>query len=232
LLGLERTLFTSGARCIIANSAMVKGEILARFGTPPERVHVVHNGVPAWRHERGLRERTRALLGFAGDDYIVLFAGSGWERKGLRFALEAARALPGATLLVAGRGKRRGLPKCENARFLGPQNPQEMRALFAAADAFVLPTLYEPFSNACLEALSAGLPVITTAANGFSEIIESGVEGETIADPADTTSLRTALTAWADPTKREAIRAQLLAKGARYSIEANVAQTVRIIEAL
>ena len=229
LLALETTLFTSGAKRIVANSAMVRKEIADRFGTPPERLHVVHNGVPAWRDVPGLREETRTKLGLAEGQYTLLFAGSGWERKGLRFALKAVSLLPGATLLVAGRGKRRGLPKCANARFLGPQRPEEMRALLAAADAFVLPTLYEPFSNACLEALAAGLPVITTQANGFAEITEPGVEGEVVAAPEDATALSAALAAWSDPDRRAAIRPRLLEKGARYSIEANVASTLEIL---
>ncbi len=227
LLALERALFTGGARAIIANSRMVKDEITAHFGTAAERIHVVHNGVPAWSAEPGERARKRAELGLNEGDYAVLFAGSGWERKGLRYAIAAMDSVPG-TLLIAGRGKTRA--RSERARFLGPQDRSAMHALLAAADAFVLPTLYEPFSNACLEALAAGLPVITTRANGFAEIIEPGVEGEVIADPADTAALARALAAWADPAKRAAIRAQLLGKGAAYSIEANVRRTLEVIE--
>ena len=54
-----------------------------------------------------------------------------------------------------------------------------MPALYAAVDVFVLPTIYDPFSNACLEALAAGLPVLTTTANGFAEILTPGVTGDT-----------------------------------------------------
>ena len=70
-------------------------------------------------------------------------------------------------------------------RFLGPVS--DMAACYAAADVFVAPTLYDPFSNACLEALAAGLPVLTTPANGFSEILTPGRDGEVIASPADPT---------------------------------------------
>lgn len=230
VLALEKALFTGGARRIIANSAMVKGEIIERFGTPPERIAVVHNGVPAWRDEPGLREQTRTHLGLENGQYAVLFAGSGWERKGLRFALEAMRSVPNGTLLVAGRGKRRGLPKCEAARFLGPQSAEEMRGLLAAADAFVLPTLYEPFSNACLEAAAAGLPVITTTANGFAEILERGKDGDVLADPHEIPALASALNGWSDPSRRAAIRAHLLEKGARYSVEENLRGTLAILE--
>jgi UDP-glucose:(heptosyl)LPS alpha-1,3-glucosyltransferase len=227
---MERVLFTVGARTIIANSAMVKNEIIERYGTPAGRIHVVHNGVPAWRGEPALREETRARLGLAENDYALLFAGSGWERKGLGFALEAARRVPGAKLFVAGRGKRRGLPKCDSATFLGPQSGAEMRALFSAVDVFVLPTLYDPFSNACLEALAAGLPVITTSANGFAEIVEPGVEGEILPEPADIPALVAAIAKWSDATRRQSIRGRLIAKGVDFGIEHNLQLTLEIIE--
>ena len=227
LLRLERALFTGGARRIVANSQMVKDEIIARFGTPAARIEVIYNGVPA-SASPGNRSEIRAALGLRDSDYAVLFAGTGWERKGLRQAIAAVDALPGATLLVAGRGKSRGLPRSERVRFLGPQSRAEMTRLLAAADVFVLPTIYEPFSNACLEALAVGLPVITTTANGFAEIIEAGVEGEVVA-PGDVPALTAALASWADAGRRAAVRGRLLAKGAQFSIETNVTRTLEFI---
>lgn len=227
LVRLERALFTGGARRIIANSQMVKDEIIARFGTPAQRIEVIYNGVPA-NAPSANRAEVRAALGLRDGDYTVLFAGSGWERKGLRHAIAAVDALPGATLFVAGRGKTRGLPRSERVRFLGPQSRAEMTRLLAAADVFALPTIYEPLSNACLEALAAGLPVITTTANGFAEIIESGIEGEIVA-PGDVPALTAALSRWADARRRTEIRERLLAKGAQFSIEANVARTLEFI---
>ena len=62
--------------------------------------------------------------------------------------------LDSAKLLVAGRGPADRYP-CDNAQFLGPVS--DIASLFAAADVLVAPTWYDPFSNACLEALAAGL---------------------------------------------------------------------------
>ncbi len=223
LVELERTLFTGGAKRIIANSALVRSEIIERFQTPADRIALVHNGIPAWREEPGARQRGRKRLGIAEERFVVLFTGSGWERKGLRFAIAA---LPhDATLLVAGAGKKRGLPDAEHVHFLGAQSRAEVNELLAVADAFILPTLYEPFSNACLEALAAGLPVITTTANGFAEIIQPGVEGDVV-EPGEIASLRSALERWREPERRQAIRAQLIEKGAQFSIEANVQATL------
>ncbi len=231
LLELEDRLFRGGGtERVIVNSKMVGDEIVRHFDYPPERIHVVHNGVPPFTVPPEAREQTRRELGLRDEDFAVLFAGSGWERKGLRFAIEAMNAahLPNATLLVAGRGKERGLPRSERVRFLGPV--KDMPRYLAAADAFLLPTLYDPFSNACLEALAAGLPVITTAHNGFAEIIEPGVEGTVVAQPDDIAALATALEKWSDSARRTAIRPRLLALGAQFSIAENVRQTLGIIE--
>ena len=174
-LALEKSLFAKGgARRVIANSRMVKEEIVRFYGYPAEKIDVVHNGVPLQSLQRNEddRAKTREACGLGKDDIAVLFAGSGWERKGLRFAIEAIeRQEKRMTLLVAGRGESRRF-KSGRVKFLGVV--REMPALYAAADIFLLPTIYDPFSNACLEALAAGLPVVTTRANGFSEIIEPG----------------------------------------------------------
>jgi UDP-glucose:(heptosyl)LPS alpha-1,3-glucosyltransferase len=231
ILELECALFTGGARRVIANSQMVKDEILRLFGTPDDHVHVVHNGVPPIAEEPGAREKVRDELGLGPADFVALFAGSGWERKGLRDAVAAVNRLKTpATLLVAGRDELRGRPASGRVRLLGAVPGRRMRSIFAAADVFVLPTRYDPFSNACLEAMAAGLPVITTTANGFAEILERGVEGEVV-EPGQVAALRTALEAWADPMRREQVRPRLLAKAAEYSMERNLERTLEVIGA-
>ncbi len=231
ILALEKRLLSpDGARLVIANSRMVRAEIEAHFGYPAERIHVVHNGVPPFDPSIGARAQTRSELELSEDAFVVLFTGSGWERKGLRFAIQAMNTapLPHTTLLVAGRGSQRGLPRSDRVRFLGAV--KDVPRYLAAADAFILPTLYEPFSNACLEALAAGLPVITTVHNGFAEIIAPGVEGEVVAEPDDIAALAAALEKWSDPTRRAAIRPRLVALGAQHSIAENVRQTLALIE--
>ena len=231
ILELECALFTGSARRIIANSQLVKDEIIAHFGTPADHIHVIHNGVPAASAEARPREIVREELGIPAGEFVAIFVGSGWERKGLRHAISAVNALKiPATLLVAGRGDSRGLPASSRVSFLGPLANPQLASLLAAADVFVLPTLYDPFSNACIEALAAGLPVITTNANGFSEIIEVGVEGEAVA-PGDVDALTAALAAWADPQRRENVRPRLLKKAAQHSVGQNLARTLEVITA-
>lgn len=242
LLALERRLFAhGGARRIVANSRLVLAEIENHYETPPERLEVIYNGLPA-EYFRIVtfedRDRSRAVLGLAPDDYAILFVGTGWVRKGLPHLLRAFARLPAVprpVLLVAGHGNPRpyllGLTAAvrDRIRFLGPV--KDVRSLYAAADVFVAPTLYDPFANACLEALAAGLPVLTTNANGFAEIIGWGIHGEVVhaSDPADGVELARQLAAWSDPNRRAHAR-PLCAELARgFTIEKNVEETLKAI---
>jgi UDP-glucose:(heptosyl)LPS alpha-1,3-glucosyltransferase len=156
-----------------------------------------------------------------------LFAGSGWGRNGLRYAIQAVRGLPSVQLIVAGSGKKPSNPP-KNVVFLGPID--DMSQAFLAADVFVLPTIYDPFSNACLEALSFGLPVITTTANGFSEIIIPGIHGETIDRPNNVDALRAAIESWSDPEKRSQASNACKGLAAQYPMERNVQETVQVLK--
>src|SRR5207249_1340349 len=93
-------------------------------------------------------------------------------------------------LLVAGRGSERSY-KSKRVQFLGEL--ADIVRIYSTADIFILPTIYDPFSNACLEALACGLPVITTRFNGFSQIIENGINVSIIDDPTNLTGLRDAI---------------------------------------
>lgn len=229
-IALEKSLFAKGgARRVIANSKMVRDEVVRFYGFPAEKIDLVHNGVPVAAFRRGeeSRRKTRETLGLGTDDVAVLFAGSGWERKGLRFAIDAIEQSPRQmSLLVAGRGEE-GKIKSARVRFLGVV--QDMPALYGAADIFLLPTIYDPFSNACLEALAAGLPVVTTRANGFSEIIQTGVHGTVLDDPRNIDPICEALRLWSDGVRREQARAGIGALADRFDISVNVARTLEIL---
>jgi len=235
-LALEESLFAKGgASRVIANSRMVKDEIVHLHGFPNERIEVVYNGVPleALRRGRESRAKIRETLGLKPDDIAVLFAGSGWERKGLRFAIEAIVAIEAIEksgkqmrLLVAGRGDGK-MSASARVRYLGVV--QDMPALYGAADIFLLPTIYDPFSNACLEALAAGLPVVTTRANGFSEIMETGVHGTVLDDPRNTDAISQALLLWSDSARREQASLGIRELADRFDISANVSRTLEIL---
>ena len=225
ILRLEEALFRKqGADRVIANSQMVKNEIIEFYDYPAERIDLIYTGVPLeiFSHAEVRRLEQRRALNLSEGDVALLFAGSGWERKGLREAIAACRDLK-LRLLVAGRGDERKF-KAPNVQFLGVV--RDMPALYAAADIFILPTFYDPFSNACLEALASGLPVITTRDNGFSEIIEDGVHGSIVDRATNTAALSDAIKFWCDAAAREKARPEIIARASQFDISKNVEQTL------
>ena len=215
LIGLERHLFRGGCRRIIANSRMVQEEILRYYGAAPPVVRMIYTGVDLARfhpdHTGTARAALRGRMGVGLEDPVILFAGSGFERKGLRFLLQAARRMQGTRGLkiwVLGKGnldRYRGMVErlgiLDRVYFAGAVADPEhwMRA----ADLFALPTIYDPFSNACLEAMASGLPVITTRANGIAEIMEEWRTGAVVADPRDVADLADCMLELLDPARRE-----------------------------
>jgi UDP-glucose:(heptosyl)LPS alpha-1,3-glucosyltransferase len=231
ILHLEEALLANrGALRVIVNSEMVKTEIVDLYGYPADKIDIVRNGVPLeqFSFDPKLREESRDQLKVKPDEIALLFAGSGWERKGLRFAI-AAMALCGnrkMRLLVAGRGNQHSY-KSKHVQFLG-EVPYPVRT-YSAADIFILPTIYDPFSNACLEALACGLPVITTRSNGFSEIIEHGVHGSIVDFANNVAGLRDAIQFWSEAARRAAVRSTNMQRAAQFDISVNVARTLEIL---
>jgi UDP-glucose:(heptosyl)LPS alpha-1,3-glucosyltransferase len=226
IVALEQEVFDpANTRAVIANSRMVRDEILARYSYPADRIAVVYNGITPPQPGTD-RKTARQRFGIDPDSFCPLFLGTGWDRKGLPTALRAAEMMENTQLLVAGRGPA-DLYRSRNALFAGPV--REVPDLFDAADLLVLPTWYDPFSNACLEALAAGLPVITTTANGFSEIIQPGVHGEVI-EPGDALACAEAMEAWRCRDRLANANAACRALAAEYSMERNAAETLSILE--
>jgi len=239
IIAMERKLFAPQvSTLVIANSAMVAQEIERYFLFPKAQVRVIPNGVPPVKtltqeEHRGARE----IFGMGEREFVILFVGSGWRRKGLEIAMEAVERISTQQahdrpmrLYVAGRGRMSSAPS-KTVCFLGPVKKMEL--LYSAADLFILPTLYDPFSNASLEALAAGLPVVTTRSNGSSEIIEEGVHGSLVDDPSDVDAFTCAISFWNerlnsdDATKtREACRRL----GAFFSMERNLESTLKVLE--
>lgn len=172
-------------RAVICNSRMVRDDIAQRFDVAAEKLHVIHNGVDLAHFHPGLRtehrRRVRAELGIDEQAPLVLFVGSGFERKGVPALLRALAQMtrPDAHAVIV--GKDRGQQDAEQlarrlgidarVHFLGGR--QDVRPYYGAADVFALPTLYDPFPNAALEALACGLPLLTSPTSGAAELVDA-----------------------------------------------------------
>jgi UDP-glucose:(heptosyl)LPS alpha-1,3-glucosyltransferase len=96
---------------------------------------------------------------------------------------------------------------------------------YGVGDILVLPTLYDPFSNVCLEALACGIPVITTRENGASEIIRSGETGVVISDPHNRVGLAAGISSFLSHDVRNAVRGKAPQSVQNFTIEANTLKT-------
>jgi len=233
-LTLERQLFTENpALHIICNSNLVARELKTLFSFPEERLTTIYNGFtpkPWQADERETaRQEIRTSLGIPQNAPIVLFVGSGWKRKGVEPLAEAFRLLRNqeAHLVIVGKGRlKQALPP--RTHLVGPVD--DPRPYFLAADLFALPTLYDPFSNACLEAAAFGLPVLTTDGNGFGEAIgRFPGTGEVIPVPRRPQLWAEAIDTWVGkPHPTGALRKLVDA----HTIDRNVEETIALLTKL
>jgi len=204
LLGAERALFTSPRlRAVICNSEMVRREIASRFSTDAAKLELIRNAVDSSYFHPGLRgdmrSGVREQLAIPRDANVVLHVGSGFERKGVASLLRALALAPSKPwAIVAGRDKHseryvalaRSLGIESRVRFVGTVS--DVRPYHAAADSFALATLYDPFPNAAIEAMSSGLAVITTPKCGAAEMLAEGESGF-VRDALDVEGIASAL---------------------------------------
>ena len=234
VLAAERALFTGERlRATICNSTMVRDEIAQRFGTAAEKLVVIRNAVDSLAYHPGLRAQMRAgvrqQLEVPRDANVALHVGSGFERKGVGGFLEAlARAPAPLWALIVGKDKHsaryvaqaRRLGIGQRVRFLG--SVSDVRPYYAAADSFVLATLYDPQPNAALEAMACGLPVVTTPKCGVAELLVEGESGF-VRDALDVEGLAQAL-ARLDPPAAARMGASARDSVAAYTPEAMAAE--------
>jgi len=221
LMHLEQTLLRKRRQrlFVAAISDYVRRQVMA-YGFPAERTRLVYNAVDVtWlppQQAADCRTTVRAGLGVADGVPLLLFAAHNFKLKGLAELLHGCAMLnrmghAGWRLAVAGRGKPGAyrrlawlLGLAEQVSFVGPV--ADMASWYAAADLLVHPTWYDPCSRVVLEAVSLGLPVVTTRHNGAAEVIKPGRQGEVIDSPADPVALAGALTRALRPEVRAACR--------------------------
>jgi UDP-glucose:(heptosyl)LPS alpha-1,3-glucosyltransferase len=233
-LRLERKIFLpERTRRVISISRKISHEIGEYYDYPAERVSLIRNGVPSRKFPTIVEKRAaRKGLNLSETDRVVLFVGTGWERKGLRFAIRAVEGIgdPRVRLVVAGKGPVRKFTS-PFTHYLGPVN--KMDEVYAAADIIIVPSIFEPFSLAALEALGAGIPVITNECVGISEIMTPGIHGEVISAPSDVITLTAALQKWllilADPDRSGQVRSNCSALASEFTLKRNLDETLAVI---
>jgi UDP-glucose:(heptosyl)LPS alpha-1,3-glucosyltransferase len=236
LLDMEPELFNQeNTRHIIVNSAMVRGDIIREFNYPESRIHLVRNGIETSRFQNGNRQAARKRFGIRDDEYLLLFVGSGLERKGYKYLLKPLKqldmwiqaGLSGASpykrarLLVVGKDRPFGT-NGDSIIYAGPM--ADVENAYAAADLFAFLPIYEPAANVVCEAIAAGLPVVTSALNGAAEWLQEGTNGTTIQEPADWQAALSAFKYWMNHPRPRVIDCPAL------SMERNLTETMNVLE--
>lgn len=203
---------------IIAVSGFTAGQIVEHLSYPADRITVVHHGVdPIPEISSGAREAFRRQLGL--DAPFLLHVGAIQKRKNITRLVEAFEGLPERYLLVlagsAGYGAQEILDCVERSRararirLLGYRTRDELNHLYRTAAVLAFPSLDEGFGFPVLEAMSAGLPVVTSNSSALQEVAG---DAALLVEPADAHGLRGALqSALEDASVRE----RLIAAGLR-----------------
>ena len=169
---------------ITAVSDNLRSETYANFKIHKE-ISVIHNFVDIARFSKKPIEAFRKVIAPHGER-VVLHASNFRKIKRIgdviRIFAAIRKAMPAKLLLVGDGPERpmaeelcRQLELCDDVRMLGKQ--QDMEDIFAVSDLFLLPSEYESFGLAALEAMAAGVPVVASDAGGLPEIITQGVNG-------------------------------------------------------
>jgi UDP-glucose:(heptosyl)LPS alpha-1,3-glucosyltransferase len=238
-LWLEKRLFTDPKlRGVIANSRLVKDDIIASYSVLPERVHVIYNGLDPTPFDEDERDRCRSYLADEyglHDELRILFVGSGFDRKGVPTLLNAVAnlAIP-FRLFIVGKGKIRKYQKMaarlgvdDRITFTGPL--KDVERFYLGCDLFVFPTLYDPFSNATLEAMAHGLPVITSRFNGAAEIIDDGKNGYVVSNPLADEELAVSIMRLATFEECKRIGEEACRTAALFTMERNLRETMKVL---
>ena len=203
-------------RVLVANSNLMKNDVIRRFGVPSDKIEVIYPGYDSCRFNAGGREDVsatmRAELGIAPGDILYGLVTSGdFEKRGLPAFLRAFAAVAkdrkDARALVVGKESRPG-PYLALARELGVADRiifrepvAEVWRYYHALDVYVHPAKWEEFGMSVLEALACGLPVITGSSVGSAELLRDEAREYVLRD-VEAGPLAVAMLALADPQRR------------------------------
>jgi UDP-glucose:(heptosyl)LPS alpha-1,3-glucosyltransferase len=227
-------------RRAVAVSDLVRADLMRTFALASSPAVTLYNGVEIDRftpaHDMAERAGIRRELGVGDAQPAVMFIGNGFARKGLRFLIEAWPAIGGhAQLIVVGTDQAaasyerfaRRLGVSDRVKFLGRRI--DVDRLIRGADAFALPSLFEPFGNVAMEAMASGVPVLTSAQCGVAEVVPESMRSFVVNDPTDRTELTERMNALIEAAPR--LRAAARAAAEQFTWQRYASELLAIIEA-
>jgi glycosyltransferase involved in cell wall biosynthesis len=196
---LRQRALSQGVDRYVAVSQAMADEMARDHVVPAGKLRVVRNSVPAHSFSLPPDPALRAMLTGSRDRAVVLTLARLVSRKGLGTLLDAAALVPDVVFAIAGEGDERSMLETRirqlglegRVRILGQRD--DIPALLASCDLFVLPSLFEGLPLSILEAMAAGKPVIATAVPGTREAVREGETG-LLFPPGDAPALACAVT--------------------------------------
>jgi len=236
-LYLEKRCFNNAKR-IIANSKMIKDEIINTYGVNLNKIDVIYNGVESKKIVyQDSFDRLSKEFGLDKDVPILLYVGSGFKRKGVKEFLEIIARLENKNIkaFVIGKEKNikyykqlsRDLKVDKKVVFTGAR--QDVDDFYTISDVFLFPTRYEPFSNVVLEAMSFNNAVFTTMQNGAHEVLENEF---IMSDSQDFSVVKKIDRLLANTNDLNDIKNNNKSKADHFSIELNMINTMNVIKGL
>jgi len=189
----RKGLYGRNIQMILPVSDLVKEALLKVYAVPEGRIRVIHPGISKERFASLDKERCRRTIrerhGLLNDHVVALFVGMNFEIKRLRLVMEGLAdaiqgqdGIPNLKLLVVGKGNigpyqalARRLGIIDRVIFAGVS--REVETYYLASDIFIMPSVFDTFGMAVLEAMAAGLPVIITQTVGARDLVRDGVSG-------------------------------------------------------
>jgi UDP-glucose:(heptosyl)LPS alpha-1,3-glucosyltransferase len=230
IMFLERRVFLNPRTQVILTAPQTAAEIQRFFGRA-ETFPVLPAGIdhdafnPTVRGD--LRKDARESLGVPDDRFILLLVGNDWRKKGLGTLLDALQELASLPIDLYVTGSDDPSPFLpairakslhERVRFLRPRKDVEF--YYAAADAYVGPSLEDTFALPASEAMACGLPVIVSARAGAAAIINDGVDGLILDDPTDARKLAALIRSlYENAASRDCLGRNAIATAAQYTWE-------------
>ena len=234
-ISLEEKCFKNSKK-IIANSEMIKKQIIDTYTIAPEKIKVIYNGVKL--DEMDLLVSQNKLKDEFQIDFskkrVFLYVGSGFQRKGVKEFLTLISKLEYQNFMAFVIGKEKKIQYYKNlVKELGLENKviftgvrDDVKDFYTIADIFLFPTRYEPFSNVVLEAMNYENIVITTKQNGASEILD---EEFIMATPSDMSIVNKLDYLLKDEKKLQEVKEKNKEVVKKFSIEKNVEETLKVI---
>jgi len=213
-------------------------DIVAGWGISKDKIKIIYNGIEFKPSDLSKEEARRKLSIFG---YIILSVGRLVPWKGFRMLIkimpQVSEINQAFRLVIVGDGpdkkilesmiKNLGLER--KVFLVGKKSQSELATYLAAADMFVLDTGYEGFSHQILEAMAAGIPVITTAVGGNKEVITQGENGFLIRYNDEFNLIEAIKTVWSDPLLREEFISKGKKTAQRFNVEKMFRETIKLL---